>query len=108
MPYRKAVNGIAEVLDKDPNHSKYPSLDFGEALSDIPDVIKEKAIEWYIRGIKRGMAKATDLMASGEIYLEKESVIAPPKIEINVRTKFKGSDWESMTVEVKSKAIGFK
>ncbi|MDQ6974257.1 MAG: hypothetical protein Q9M10_05185 [Mariprofundaceae bacterium] len=106
--YRKAVNKIANVLDKDPNHSRYPSLDFDEALADIPDAMKEKAVEWYVRGIKRGMAKATDLMAKGDIYIEKDTVIAPDNISVNVRIKFKGGDWESLQVMVKSKEIGFK
>lgn len=106
--YRKAVNGIAEVLDKDPNHSRYPSLDFEEALADIPDAMKKKAIEWYVRGIKRGMAKATDLMADGDIYIEKGTVNAPNTINVKVRTKFQGSPWESLKVKVKSNEIGFK
>ncbi len=105
--YRKAVNGIAEVLDKNPNHSRYPSQDLDMALADIPEAMKEKAIEWYIRGIKRGMSKATDLMADGDIYIENETVIAPKSININVRTKFKGGNWEPLKVKIKAKEIGF-
>lgn len=106
--YRKAVNKIAEVLDKHPFHSKYPSLDFEQAIEDIPDAMKEKAIEWYIKGIKRGMAKATDLMASNEIYVENNTVYAPKKIEIKVKTKFSNDEnWEPLTVTIKAKEIGF-
>ena len=65
--YRKTVNGIAEALDQEPNHSSRPSLDFETALEGIPEAIKQKAIEWYVRGIKRGMAKATDLMAEQNV-----------------------------------------
>lgn len=106
--YRKAVNGIAEALDQEPNHSKYPSLDFESALADIPLAIKEKALEWYIRGVKRGMAKATDLMVEEKIYKENGTVYAPHKIKFNVRTKFNGGKWEFMQVEIQAKEIGFE
>ena len=105
--YRKAVNGIADALDQEPTHSKYPSLDLEAALEGIPDAFKQKAIEWYVRGIKRGMAKATDLMASRKIYIEDGTVYAPQKLKINVRTKFSGGDWEPLEVVVLTKEIGF-
>jgi hypothetical protein len=105
--YRKAVNGIAEALDQEPSHSRYPSLDFEAALEGIPEAIKERAIEWYIRGIKRGMAKATDLMAEGKIYVQYGTVFAPPRIEVKVRTKHVGK-WESHSVKVQATEIGFE
>lgn len=106
--YRKAVNGIADALNQEPSHSKYPSLDLDTALEGIPEALKEKAIEWYIRGIKRGMAKATDLMASNKIYSENGFVYAPQKIKVNVKTKFAGGKWESHEVIVKSSEVGFE
>jgi hypothetical protein len=106
--YRKAVNGIAEALDQEPSHSKYPSLDFEAALEGIPDTIKEQAIEWYIRGIKRGMAKATDLMAEGTIYVHDGIIHAPAKMVLKVRTKHKGGDWERHVVSVRATEIGFE
>ena len=106
--YRKVVNGIAEILDQEPNHSRYPSLDFEAVLAEIPDTIKAKAIEWYIRGIKRGMAKATDLMAENEIYIEDGKVCAPNNISVNVRTKFSGGEWKSLKVKISAKEIGFE
>jgi hypothetical protein len=106
--YRKAVNGIAEALDLEPSHSKYPSSDFEAALEAIPDAMKEQAIEWYIRGIKRGMAKATDLMAEGKIYVQDGSVCAPAKIELKVRTKLRGGEWDRHAVKVLATEIGFE
>ncbi|MFZ6780421.1 hypothetical protein ACO0LD_26625 [Undibacterium sp. Ji83W] len=106
--YRKAVNDIAEALDQEPSHSMYPSLDFETAIEGIPEAIKEKAIEWYIRGIKRGMAKATDLMAEGTIYIQDDIVRAPANIKLKVRTKLKGQDWEQRSVIVRSTEIGFE
>ncbi|NYE61994.1 hypothetical protein FHW58_003201 [Duganella sp. 1224] len=107
--YRKAVNGIAEVLEIEPSHSRYPSLDFEAALEAIPDAIKEQAIEWYIRGIKRGMAKATDLMAEGIIYVHDDGAVrAPAKMEVKVRTKMRGEEWNRHSVNVKATEIGFE
>jgi hypothetical protein len=106
--YRKAVNGIAEALDQEPNHSRHPSLDFEAALEGIPDAIKQKAIEWYIRGIKRGMAKATDLMAEQKIYVREGTVYAPKTIKVKVRTKLSGSEWERQEIVVQAREIGFE
>ena len=106
--YRKVVNGIAEALDQEPSHSSRPSLDFEAALEDIPEALKQKAIEWYVRGIKRGMAKATDLMAEQKIYVQDGMVYAPKKIKIKVRMKFSSGDWERQEVVVQSHEIGFE
>jgi len=106
--YRKAVNGIAEALDQEPNHSSRPSLDFEAALEGIPEAIKLRAIEWYIRGIKRGMAKATDLMAEQKIYVQEGTVYAPKTIKVKVRTKLSGGAWERQEIIVKSNEIGFE
>lgn len=106
--YRKAVNEIADALGTDPTHTKYPSLDFDEAVDAIPEEMKKKALEWYERGIKRGMAHATDLMASGDISVSDGVVTAPATIKLKVRTKFKGEDWESRQVLVNCGEIGFK
>ena len=106
--YRKAVNGIAEALDQEPNHSQRPSLDFDAALERIPEAIKQKAIEWYIRGIKRGMAKATDLMAEQKIYIDQGTVYAPKAIRVKVRTKLARGEWERHEIVVRSQEIGFE
>ena len=106
--YRKAVNGLAEALDQEPNHSSRPSLDFEAALEGIPEAIKQKAIEWYVRGIKRGMAKATDLMAEKKIYVQDGTVYAPKTIKVKVRTKFSSGEWEQREVVVQSHEIGFE
>jgi len=106
--YRKVVNGIAKALDKDPIHSPYPSEDFESALDGIPDALKQKAMEWYVRGIKRGMSKATDLMVENKIYIKDGVVYAPKEIQLNVRTRHKGEEWVSREIIVYSKEIGFE
>lgn len=70
--------------------------------------MKDYALEWYKKGIKRGLTKATDLMANETIYLQANQVYAPPVIKVKVRTKMKNGDWESHTLEVSAEEIGFK
>jgi hypothetical protein len=106
--YRKAVNKIAEALDKDPEHSRYPSADFETALESIPETMREKALEWYERGIRRGLSKATDLMADKTIYLEDGVVYAPKIIQVKVRTKMRGRKWVQHEFSISCCDIGFE
>ncbi|MFM2478544.1 hypothetical protein [Celerinatantimonas sp. MCCC 1A17872] len=70
--------------------------------------MREKALQWYKRGIKRGMRVATDLMAEGEIYKEADIVHAPNSMKVKSKIKMSGGDWEKYSVTVKAKEIGFK
>lgn len=107
--YRTAVNKLAKKLKRKPIHTNRPSFDFEEMIDEIlPEAMKEKALEWYQRGIKRGMDKATDLMVSGKIHRKGEVVYAPEKMKVRVRTKFSGEDWENHLFLIRSKEIGFK
>jgi len=105
--YRKAVNNIAEAIKSDPKHSKYPSDDLSIMIDEIPDAMKAKAIEWYERGVKRGMAKATDLMLDGKIYMDNENVHAPDIIKVKTKIKMSGGDWERKDIIIKATDIGF-
>ncbi|CAB3643582.1 hypothetical protein [Trinickia soli] len=105
--YRKVVNGLSRALDRDPVHTRRPSQDFELLLDEIPEAMKTKALEWYERGIKRGLARATDLMGSGKITVAEGVVYAPSEIQVNVRTKFRGEEWESREFIVASTDIGF-
>ncbi len=106
--YRKAVNSISNAIDTQHSHSKYPSQDLLDIVDEIPEAMKEKALEWYERGIKRGLSKATDMMAEGKIYKDGDFVVAPSVFNIKVRTKFKGDKWEQRTVVVEASEIGFE
>jgi hypothetical protein len=106
--YRKAFTGIATALNKTPLHSRYPSLDLNVALQGIPVAMREKALEWYVRGIKRGMAKATDLMAAKKIYLKGDDVYAPSAMTVHVQVKLGGAKWKPLKVKVRARDVGFK
>jgi hypothetical protein len=106
--YRKAVTGIATAVNKTPLHSRYPSVDLNVALQGIPVAMREKALEWYVRGIKRGMAKATDLMVEKKIYLKGDEVCAPATMAVNVQVKFSDTKWKPLKLKVRARDIGFK
>ncbi len=95
------------ALDREPVHTRWPSQDFELLLDEIPEAMKAKALEWYERGIKRGLARATDLMGSGKITVKDGVVYAPSEIQVNVRTKFRGEEWESREFIVDTTDIGF-
>mgnify|MGYP000366524539 CR=1 FL=1 len=106
--YTIATQKVAGALGKKARHSGRPSLDLDEIVSDIPEAMKEKALEWYIRGIKRGMKKATDLMLEGKVYMQDGAVFAPNTITVKVRTRFRNEEWSSREFKVKSSDIGFE
>ncbi|WP_263080163.1 hypothetical protein [Endozoicomonas sp. Mp262] len=105
--YRKATNKIAEAAKLEPRHTANPSDDFLEIVEDMSDAMKTKALDWYERGIKRGMKKATDLMLDGKIYREENIVYAPEEIAVKARIKFSGGEWQPFQLNVKAKDIGF-
>ncbi len=106
--YRKVVNKISEKLNKDPEHSKYPSKDFELALDKMSEEMKRKALDWYEKGIKRGMAVATDMVADGIFYFKEDMLYSPKEIKVNVRIKFKGEERESKEFIIDPEEIGFK
>lgn len=106
--YRKATNMMAKQLRIDPEHTEYPSDDFKEMADLIPEKVREKALQWYKMGIKRGLAKATDMMLEGKISKRKNTVFCPSNFEVKVITKFAGEKWKSRKYTIRAKDIGFK
>jgi hypothetical protein len=99
---------VAKKLRIDPQHGKYPSDDFKEIIELIPEEIRKKAVKWYKMGIKRGFAKATDMMLDGEIYKKGNTVYCPNRFEIRVKTKFSSEPWVKRKIEIKADDIGFE
>lgn len=77
-------------------------------IAKIPQAFHQEVIKWYELGVKRGMNKATDLMADGEIYKEGDTVYAPDEMTVNVRLKISGRPWKKIEIKVRPKDIGFK
>ncbi|WLV39299.1 hypothetical protein [Morganella morganii] len=105
--YRIAHKKVAVALGKEAQHTGSPKMDLDEIVADIPEAQKEKALEWYLRGIKRGMKKATDLMLEGEIYAEDGMVFAPDTMTVKVKTRFKNEEWSSREFKIEASDIGF-
>lgn len=87
---RKSKNQVAAAIGKAPKTTRSPRADFDDIVSKIPAAFRKEALKWYRIGIKRGMKKATDLMAEGTIYEEDGSIIAPRTIKFKVNTSIQG------------------
>ncbi len=106
--YRKATNKIATTLGREPLHSRSPRQDFELLVDDLPASIKERALQWYERGIKRGIAYATDKVVDGTFKLDDDgSLIAPDIFSLKVRTKILNGKWESHKIEIDPEDVGF-
>ena len=106
--YRKAVNTIAEALRIDPQHTRYPSEDLDIHAELIDEKSKERALEWYRRGLKRGFINACDAILEGDIELKGNTLIAPKKVFISVRIKFKGEKRKDEEFIFSSHDLGFE
>ena len=106
--YRKAVNKVAKVLKEQPNHSRYPSDDFEEMVELIDEKSRDRAIQWYKRGVRRGFIEACDAMLDGQLELKNNILYCLNNVEISVRVKFRGEKWEKMRIEFSAKDLGFE
>jgi len=106
--YRTATNTVAKQLKIDPEHTTHPSDDFQEIAELIPEMQKEKALQWYEMGIKRGMINATNMMLDGTLKLNDGTLYCPENIKVRVKTRFAGEDWKKQKFEFKAEEIGFE
>ncbi|MHB9323287.1 hypothetical protein ACP3TG_30080 [Phytobacter diazotrophicus] len=81
-------------------------MDLNEIVAYIPETMEEKALEWYLRGSKRGMKKATDLMPEGKVYMQDGAVPAPNTMTVKVRTRFRNEEWSPEEFKTKSSDTG--
>lgn len=106
--YRKATKKLANVLSLDPQNSKYPKEDFDFMLDKVDEKSKERALEWYRRGIKRGIIYATDLVLKEILELKNKTLYAPNQVNVSVRIRFKGEDWNSSEFNFSAEELGFE
>jgi len=106
--YRKAVNTIADALRIDPQHTRYPSEDLDLHAELIDEKSKERALEWYRRGLRRGFINACDAILEGDLELKGNTLYAPKKIVISVRVRFKGDKRRDKEFVFSSEELGFK
>jgi hypothetical protein len=106
--YRKVVNKVSTALREPPNHSRYPSDDFEEVVELIDEKSKERAMQWYKRGIRRGFIEACDALLDGQLELKNGTLYCPSDVEISVRIKFRGEEWEMKKFEFSSQDLDFE
>jgi hypothetical protein len=107
--YRTAVNKVARSLREPAEHGPYPSEDF-EAITDLIDPkSRERALEWYKRGIRRGLIQACNAMLRGELELKGSTLYCPADgLAVSVRVKFIGEPWEQQKFEFPADELDFK
>ena len=106
--YRKAVNKISDALRINPQHTKYPSEDLETNSELIDGQSKERAMEWYRRGLRRGFINACDAILEGNLELKNSTLYSPEKIVISVRARFKGNKKQDKEFTFSSEELGFK
>ena len=79
-----------------------------DVIDQLPDAIRGLLMDWYERGIRRGLKKATDLMLEDQIFKEDGILHAPNSIEIKLKTRCGDEQWESRQVTIDAKEIGFE
>jgi hypothetical protein len=98
---------VTETLRIPPNHTRYPSGDFETVTGLIDEKAKERALQWYERGIRRGFIEACDAFLDGQLELKAGTLYCPSKVVISVRVKFRGDDWQNRDFEFKAEDIDF-
>ena len=88
--------------EQEPDHSPQVLLD------QLPEAIKQQAINWYKCGIQRGLRTATDLMLEDHIFKENGVLHAPTSIDFNLKTRHGNENWEYLQFKIQAEDIGFE
>ncbi len=106
--YRKAVNKIADALQIEPLHTRYPSEDLDFHADQIDEESKNRALKMYRKGLRRGFINACDAILKGDLELKDKTLYAPKKVAISVKIKFKSEKWRSEEFVFTAKELEFK
>ena len=69
---------------------------------------KERALQWYRRGLLRGFKEACDAVVEGKLEFKENTLYCPPKVVISVRIQFKGtSGMEEKKYTFTAEELGF-
>jgi hypothetical protein len=106
---RKATRKVAEALtDGPPPVTPKPSADFDDVLDLARESSDRRALEWYRRGLVRGIAQATDWLINGTIDFDDGVLTANAKFTVKRPIKLKGRPRTTKTFNIKSSEVGFK
>ena len=106
--YRKVNNKLAKALNIDPNHTQYPGEDFENLIDKMDEQNKNRVIEWYRRGLKRGFICATDQVVQKTLEFKNGTLYAPTEIKISVKLKLRGEPSQNEEFVFNAEELGFK
>lgn len=106
--YRKVNNELAKVFNIEHDHTQYPKEDFANLIEQVDEKNKDRAIEWYRRGLKRGVICATDQIVAQTLTYKNDTLYAPSDVTISVKIKFKGEKWQKVDFVFNAEELGFK
>lgn len=106
--YRKVVNRIATTLRQPAKHTRYPSDDFEAVAGRIDPESRQRALEWYRRGIRRGFIEACDALLDGQLQLKGRTLHSPPSVVISMRVRFRGERWRQQRFDFSAAELDFK
>lgn len=88
------------LLKRKPVFSRFPKQDLDEVIERTEEFYEERMLKFYRLGLVRGIKKTLQFVENGTITYDEENFDMPNQIEIKVKLKFKGKDWESKTFSI--------
>jgi hypothetical protein len=103
--YRKAVNKVAKSLRVEPTHTRYPSEDFELVAGLIDPKSRERALDWYRRGLCRGFREA---VVGGHLKVTNGVLTCiRKKVVIAVGVRFAGAKKKRKEFRFTANELGF-
>jgi len=106
--YRKGVNMLSRALHRVPRHTAKPSKDYRRLVADVDQLLRENALEWYERGLRRGYAMATDHVVEGKLPFDGETLTCSRDIVLKLKVRFKGGKWQPVSYTFSPEEVGFE
>lgn len=82
-------------MKKKPVFTMFPKQDLDEVIERAEETYEERMLKFYRLGLVRGVKKTLQFVENGTITYDEDDFDIPKQIEIKVKLKFKGKDWES-------------
>lgn len=104
--YRNATKLLARRLGLVAHHTTSPKLDFQTLAHGVhdPDTI---ALHYYRLGLRRGIRKATDMVASGQFVLQGDELTGPPSVEVRMKLRLPNTPKRKTRFKFRATELGF-
>ena len=105
----RVVNNLIsqKLIKRNPVHSGYPSRDVHDAIDLAGERSDDRALEWYRRGVIRGIISATDWLVDDTITMKGKTLTLKGKMTVGVRVKMNGK-WKPVRLTILPEDVGFK